>query len=137
MRTSPVSIPVEKYLPIPFVPHGRDFSGVDCWGLIDLIYRQEFGITLPAYGADVGDVHQARAVGPAMQAAQARSWITVASPQAGDVVLFRTGPLPAHVGIYLKDKIMLHAMKDIGVAVERFTAPLWARRLLGFYRYHE
>lgn len=42
-------IDIRKYMLIPFEDKGRSFEGVDCWGLIYLIYKEELGITLPTY----------------------------------------------------------------------------------------
>lgn len=42
---------IEKYMSIPFLSGGRDERGVDCWGLIYLIYLKELGVQLPTYGA--------------------------------------------------------------------------------------
>ena len=29
----------QKYLPIPYQLHGRNFDGCDCWGLVLLFYK--------------------------------------------------------------------------------------------------
>lgn len=36
-----------KYINIPYKHLGRDFSGADCWGIIQLIYQKEKDILLP------------------------------------------------------------------------------------------
>ncbi|CAI2936032.1 C40 family peptidase [Aminobacter niigataensis] len=41
---------LNRYVGIPFVSRGRSRAGLDCWGLVRLIYAQELGIELPSYG---------------------------------------------------------------------------------------
>lgn len=40
---------VERYINLPFVDSGRSMKGVDCWGLVQLVYEKELGIELPSY----------------------------------------------------------------------------------------
>lgn len=38
---------VQRYVGIPYRPCGRDHYGIDCYGLVCLVYREVLGIELP------------------------------------------------------------------------------------------
>ncbi|GAG38784.1 unnamed protein product, partial [marine sediment metagenome] len=38
-----------KYIDIPYLHKGSEFSGADCWGLVKLIYKEEKSIILPNF----------------------------------------------------------------------------------------
>lgn len=40
---------LDKYIGIPYVSNGRDFKGLDCFGLLLTFYKNELGISLSDY----------------------------------------------------------------------------------------
>ena len=42
-----------KYVGIPYAPGMSSRDGCDCWGLVRLVYREEFGTLLPGAVLDV------------------------------------------------------------------------------------
>ena len=44
---------IGKYLNVPFKRHVHQLDGFDCWGLIVVYYKEEFGIELPNHPLSV------------------------------------------------------------------------------------
>lgn len=128
-----------RYVGIPYVEAGRDpvaDGGVDCWGLLALIWREQFGVDSPAYdgphwhkGADRA------AIAAAIRAEQAR-YIEVAAGReiVGDGILLRMMGQPLHVGLVLAPGWMIHTHETAAVCVESYRGVAWSRRVLGFHR---
>jgi len=38
-----------KYIGIPYQEKGRSETGVDCWGLVKLVYEKDFNILVPGF----------------------------------------------------------------------------------------
>ncbi len=122
------------YVGIPY-----EDRGVNCWGLVRRVYAEQFGIALPGYdqpGTDTMAVREIMAAERARIEAEAE-WTPADPPSVGDVALFRRGTLPAHVGVLVAPSVMLHSQTGIGSALEDFTGPAWAPRLLGIFRHRE
>jgi murein DD-endopeptidase len=43
----------DQFVGIPYVAHGRDYAGADCWGLLYLFYRDVLGVQIPSYVAEM------------------------------------------------------------------------------------
>lgn len=117
----------------PYVHGGRDRDGWDCWATVRACYRDVFHVELPAYTYPERDwpaiascVDQER---PAWQP------VPLGAEQPGDVLLLRLRGLPLHVGLVLGGCDMLHAVRGLGVCVERYTGGAWRHRILGAYRH--
>ena len=132
-----------KYSGIPFVTRGRDAKGLDCWGLIKLIYQQELGIQIEDFSDKYDLVSDADAIeGCAL--VEKQNWIKVGdlnqySPpyiaQPFDVVLFNIFGRPVHVGLVVCPYHFIHSPEDDMSRFERYTDRSWARRVEGFYRH--
>ena len=44
-----ISLPIYNYLGIPWVMGGRDLDGFDCWGLLWIVYKNEFNTSIDEY----------------------------------------------------------------------------------------
>jgi cell wall-associated NlpC family hydrolase len=122
------------YIDLPYKIDGRDRGGVDCWGLVHLVYRERLGVTLP----DIEGYHAAHGndwakIAAVMEEGAAR-WQQVARPSLYDAVLLRRGPLACHVGVYAGNGNMLHICEGINSTVEPVNGLRWKKRVVGFYR---
>jgi cell wall-associated NlpC family hydrolase len=110
----------ERYLGVTYVFGGTTPSGLDCSGLVYLVY-QELGVQLPRtsrlqyqIGAEV-----------------AREDL-----REGDLVFFNTtGQGVSHVGIYLEDGDFINAASNPGkVMISNLSESYWDKRYLGARR---
>jgi cell wall-associated NlpC family hydrolase len=125
----------DKYIGIPFKPNGYDYQGADCFGLVNLVYREVLNITLPRY-----DVYTRNSIGCLKEVARTMNterdkWIKVEQPRMFDVVLLRTGTFVWHCGMVISRYRMLHVMEGINSCIEDFTGIMWKERVDGFLRY--
>lgn len=128
---------VARYVGIPYATHGRDYHGCDCWGLVALVWREEFGVVLPEYlGADWYRGQRPETVGADAVAFASRfAPVAPGVERTGDGVLIKMRGAPLHVGIVITPGVMLHSHEDADSCVESYRAPMWERRIAGFYRY--
>lgn len=126
------------YIGILYVKNGRDAAkdgGLDCWGLLRLVFSEQYSITLPRLDAlQVIDdrktmVHQVEDFGLYGLVEP------VADCQEGDIGVFNIIGDPVHVGIILSNTHMLHTQLSSGCVVEKYASHKWSRRLQGIYRY--
>ena len=125
---------VLKYFDLPFKERGRDFDGVDCWGLVRLVYQNEFMIELKDLSE--GYVTTKDDCLADIVKREAEGWKPIKSgfEKAGDVVVLRLRNEPIHVGIVLDGKRFLHIQRGINAAVESYRSKRWGNRVEGFYR---
>ena len=118
---------------------GRDFSGVDCWGLRYLIFRHELGVTLPSYAGAYATPEDVQAI-RALVAGRERDHeeIPPGSEQPFDAVLMRVARAPVHIATVCGDGLLLHIEAGRVSLVASYAAgSLLSHRVLGFYRYRE
>src|SRR5262245_60853565 len=80
----------QKYVGLPFKDFGRDFGGVDCWGLVRLVLARECGVAVPTYG-EISARDLIRVTSTIAHDADADPWLPVARQDVRpfDVVLMR------------------------------------------------
>ncbi len=124
---------IEKYLGVTYKHHGRELSGLDCYGLILMIFKDQ--------GVRLWDIHENYDPEWSWQGKDifienhAREWEEVKEPRFMDLACFRNAQgVVNHAGIILTENKFIHAVKA-GVVVSRLTDRQWQKRLVGFYRY--
>lgn len=130
----------ERYITIPFESKGRDFKGVDCWGLVCLIYMTELNIELPTYGeisaTDLASVNKNITDGY-----NGETWVAVDrnNMKPFDVVVmkFAGSSRIGHCGIYIGNNKLIHAEKKIDVAIVPLCDHSVTQRISAFRRHVE
>lgn len=118
---------------IPYRLGGSTRSGLDCWGLAELAYRERFGIDLAERSATPDTSLDTQCGFDSRSAA----WYEVAEPADYDVVTLRTQGLDAgHVGLYFRGMIV-HCVPDVGVIAQGIGHRMIRGRISGVYRHRD
>lgn len=127
---------INRFIGIPFLPGGRSYDGVDCWGLACLIYEDVFDIKLPDMNGYEAGIACPRELEIFAEAERVK-WdeVPAGNEQPGDVVLLRIAGCPCHVGIITSPGLMLHCEDGVGVVHEAYDRLRWQKRVVGFYRW--
>ena len=125
-----------QYVGLPYKSGGDTRAGVDCWGLLALVWREQFGRELPPYRGPLWHVGANAATIAEAACAHASAFADVApeGSQIGDGLLLRIGAGPLHIGMVVGSRCMLHAQEASLSCIERYDSMHWRRRWLGFYR---
>lgn len=132
----PVPFWAGHYIGLPFQDHGRDRTGLDCWGLVRLVLSEQFAIALPSYAHEYERTTETGRIS-ALIARESPLWtpVNAGEERLGDVIVLRLQGQPLHVGIILGDGQMLHIEWNINSVIERYRESRWSKRIAGFYRH--
>lgn len=127
-----------KYIGTKFKNRGRTKEGVDCWGLVRLIYGEQFAIELPSYDDEYDSSHNISATREVIET-HAKEWLQIEPGQEheGDVIILRLSGYPTHVGLVVENGKMLHIIDGTDAVLENYHNRLWQHRIVGFYRHKE
>lgn len=92
---------------------GLSKGGIDCSGLVYLIFRDSFSVELP------------RTTKRQVLSGKA---IKKSNIKVGDLVFFKTGVHQRHVGIYLEQDKFLHVSTKKGVIISSLDNSYWKKR---------
>lgn len=124
-----------NYIGIPFKYKGRNEEGLDCWGLVRLIYKNEYDITLPSFSAEYKENEVERIED--LIAQYKEGWEAIDTPEEGSIVLFRILGAEAHIGVAVSSTHFIHAREGFDSAIEAFSASSWNRRIVGHFKYSQ
>jgi cell wall-associated NlpC family hydrolase len=128
----------EVYIGLPYRDMGRDLAGVDCWGLVRLVLRDQCGIDLEGFEGGYSDPSdRARLDGLIRGNLPFHSGIAAGAERVFDVAFFRQHGHVSHCGVICGRGVMIHSRRGTGVCVESYRSGLWGNRLHGIYRHKE
>ena len=123
-----------KYIFIPFENKGRTFKGCDCWGLVRLVYENEFNINLPHFSEVYSNASEGKKVAKALRDGKdIIKYKEKDKPEYGDVIIFNIAGSPCHVGVYVGRDRVLHIMKGMDSVIERLNSVKLKGRVEGYY----
>jgi sulfur carrier protein ThiS len=124
-----------EYVGLPYKAKGRDRDGLDCWGLVRLIYQEQYNTILPSF-AEVYEQkdHEKQAE---LLAMHREGWEKTQTPTTGDVVLFRINGSESHVGIVTNPTYFLHVREGQDAVIESLNSVVWKHRIVGIFKYKE
>ncbi len=106
---------LNDYIGIPYELGGRSWDGLDCYGLVKLVYREEFGIALPDWLTDKMDLSEKASTIENIVCSGA--FRPTETPDDGDFAVCYRHRAAHHLGLYFGGGI-LHAQNGAGVIYE-------------------
>jgi cell wall-associated NlpC family hydrolase len=126
---------VRRYIGIPFVSNGRDKTGCDCYGLVRLVLKNEYGLTLPELSDDYADArNSAETVRLFTKNLPVLTAARIPVPEEKAVAVIVEHGQPCHLGIVAGNGYILHTTAKTGGVCQRVTHPGLRGRIEGYYR---
>jgi cell wall-associated NlpC family hydrolase len=118
---------LRPFLGLPYRELGRDRAGVDCWGLVRLVYADLLAIPLPSF--DTVWPHDPAAVGAEI-GRNVPLWMPVDAADARflDVVVCERRGLPDHVGLAVPPGRLFHVRAGVSASIVRTEADPYLRQ---------
>ena len=102
---------LNDYVGLPYKFGGRDYDGVDCYGLTKLIYAEEYGVELPDWlGSRIDLKGRADEIAGIVTSGD---FVATEDPQDGDFAVCHRTKAAFHIGLFYGGGI-IHAADGIG-----------------------
>jgi len=122
---------IKDLIGIQWKEKGRDWEGLDCYGLLLLYFKHFKGILLPDYQYESNWCKQGKDY---FLDEYPKLWKKIKVPVKDSVLLFRGyNGMVDHTGIYIGKNFFIHSIKNIGVLKSRLTR--WKPKLYGVFQY--
>ncbi len=109
---------ISKFFGLRYRLGGNGQGGIDCSALVQKVYADAFGVSLPRSSSEqsrAGDLEQ----------------VPADELKAGDLLFFGSKRKKVdHVGMYLSDGYFLHAARSEGVTISRLDHQHWKARFM-------
>lgn len=111
-----------RYIKVPYKYGGETKSGIDCSAFTQQVYRNSLNVILPR------TAREQYKVGERIK--------NISDLKFGDLVYFNTSAIhyPGHVGIFLGNKLFVHASASQGVIVSSLENSYFSNRYIGATR---
>ena len=125
------------YVGLPFLWNGYDRDGIGCYGIVALVLREQFGVSLPRHD-DIADL---LAAGSDVNVPDVPGWeeIPLSEAQAGDILhmhgMHNGQIVPMHIGLFVSPRHVLHIEKEVGSCIIEITSKKHAWRAIGAHRH--
>jgi cell wall-associated NlpC family hydrolase len=126
------------YIGLPWKFAGRDREGVDCWGLLWLVFRDVLNIEVTAYVRETMDAPEREQIAALLSSDRMKSpWrqIKAGDEQTFDMAVFRRAGIESHVGIVIDRGRMLHILEGGESHIDRFDQGRWKPKLISLHRH--
>ena len=131
-----------NYIGLPYKRGGRERSGIDCWGLITLVWWEQLKFLAPSFETVQWDNATAdtrresidrivSAINSDIGRYQSVAW---GEQRPLDGVLLRMRGAPMHCGVMIDPFRMLHIEEGTDSCIEDLRRIHWRGRVLSYYR---
>jgi cell wall-associated NlpC family hydrolase len=110
---------------------GIPYQEKNCWQLIQLIFAEQWGVTLPDFDVTV----RGTAIDTIFASGIVWQAVDPQAVQIGDVVAITGGRYVRHVGLVVAPGVMLHSQDGTDSVIESYESFVWRQRVGGFYRH--